>query len=144
MHAGKPTGRACLVCSPQLPSGRPLSRLTTLRALFASSRRRLLARVGRVFTRNTGATAASRISATRRSRASVRLRSWVRWRFAAMISTPSAVIRRPASTARRDRMAGVSAGECRASNRSCTAVATLLTFWPPGPAAAIKRSSSSD
>jgi hypothetical protein len=34
-------------------------------------------------------------------------------------------------------------GEPRASKRICTAVASLLTFWPPGPEARTKRSSIS-
>jgi hypothetical protein len=35
-------------------------------------------------------------------------------------------------------------GEHRASNRSCTALDTLLTFCPPGPEARTKDSSSSE
>ena len=35
-------------------------------------------------------------------------------------------------------------GDCRTSNRSCTAVESLLTFCPPGPDERTKLSSSSD
>src|SRR5688500_1123015 len=60
-----------------------------------------------------------------------------------MTSTPSRVARRPASRRRR---AATSAGRPaapRTSKRSCTAVSTLLTFWPPGPDARRKLTSSS-
>src|SRR5262249_41522376 len=51
--------------------------------------------------------------------------------------------RLPASATRRARTSSGSV-EARMSNRSSTAVATLLTFWPPGPDARTNRSSSSD
>ena len=38
------------------------------------------------------------------------------------------------------RTASGSDGECAASNRSCTALATLLTFCPPGPEERMKLS----
>lgn len=77
------------------------------------------------------------------SRASRRLRSWVRCRLAMMTITPSRVSRRPAKSARRALTASGNVGECLASKRSCTDVATLLTFCPPGPDAHTKLSSIS-
>src|SRR4029079_15056963 len=50
----------------------------------------------------------------------------------------------PASARRRWRTSSVREGEPSTSNRSCTAVATLLTFCPPGPDARTKRSSTSE
>ena len=78
-----------------------------------------------------------------RSRASSRLRIWLRKRLAVMTITPSLVMRLPASRASRARTASVSEGDRRASNLSCTAVETLLTFCPPGPEARRNTSSSS-
>ena len=75
----------------------------------------------------------------RRSSASARFRSCVRKRSAKITTTPSLVSRAPASLSSRVRTASGSEGERRASKRSCTAVATLLTFCPPGPEARTKR-----
>ena len=66
-------------------------------ALLALERRSFEALVGLVARRGIGRTAASWISATSRSSASARLRSWVRWFCAMMTSTPSLVSRLPAS-----------------------------------------------
>jgi hypothetical protein len=96
-------------------------------------RRCLEALVGLVARRGTGRTAACRIRSISRSSASARLRSWVRWFWAISTRTPSLVMRRPASRISRSATSLGSEGECRTSNRSCTAVDTLLTFWPPGP-----------
>src|SRR4051794_9337575 len=60
-----------------------------------------------------------------------------------MTRTPSLVMRRPASVARRIRIGAERAGERAASKRSWTALATLLTFCPPGPPARMKLSSIS-
>src|ERR1700681_2091633 len=60
-----------------------------------------------------------------------------------MTRTPSRVSRRPAIRSSRMRTSAESEGERRTSKRSCTAVESLLTFWPPGPEARTKRSSSS-
>src|SRR5258708_40137071 len=46
---------------------------------------------------------------------------------------PSSVSRRPASARRRDFTGSGSTAVPARSKRSCTADATLLTFWPPGP-----------
>jgi hypothetical protein len=64
---------------------------------FASSLRFFDARVGRVGRRGFGRSVAWRISSTRRSTASSRLRSWVRNRWAVMMRTPSFVSRFPAN-----------------------------------------------
>jgi Hydantoinase/oxoprolinase N-terminal region len=85
--------------------------------------------------------AARRISATRRSSASWRLRSWVRKRRAVITMTPSWVRRRPARRAARSRTCGGKVAARARSRRNCTAVASLLTFCPPGPEARIKLSS---
>src|SRR5262249_18905797 len=106
-------------------------------------RRSREALVGLVGRRGTGATAAWRMSSISRSRASWRLRSWVRWRCAVMTSTPSRVRRLPAKRSSRVRTSSVSDSECRTSKRICTALASLLTFCPPGPEARMKLSSSS-
>ena len=60
-----------------------------------------------------------------------------------MINTPSSVSRRPASPTSRSRTRSGSDGERKTSKRSSTAVATLLTFCPPGPEARMKVSTSS-
>src|SRR6516164_9215877 len=66
------------------------------RRFFDSSRRSRAPAVGLVARRGTGVTAARRIKSTRRSRASWRLRAWVRWRWASITSTPSRVSLLPA------------------------------------------------
>jgi len=63
----------------------------------------------------------------------------VRYLRAVRTISPLAVIRLPASAFSRWNTAGGSRS-ANTSNRSCTAVATLLTFWPPGPEAAMKLS----
>src|SRR5215472_6264159 len=60
-----------------------------------------------------------------------------------MSSAPSAVMRRPARAERRAFTSGLSATLPARSKRSCTAVATLLTFWPPGPEARTKETDTS-
>src|SRR5665213_3829807 len=57
-----------------------------------------------------------------------------------MSRAPSCVTRRPASLRRRCFAASFSTVVAARSKRSCTAVATLLTFWPPGPEARMKAS----
>ena len=64
----------------------------------------------------------------------------VRNRRASIISMPSSVIRLPASEMRRFRTSSGRERELATSKRSCTAVATLLTFCPPGPEARTKYS----
>ena len=114
---------------------------TPPRRTLASTRRFWEALVGLVFLRGGGGgLAASRISSSRRSSASARLRSWVRKLIAVRTSTPSWVSLRPASRISRTATSLGSEGERRTSKRSSTAVETLLTFWPPGPAARMNRS----
>src|SRR5690606_24636413 len=55
--------------------------------------------------------------------------------------SPFAVMRVPASCLRRWNTGGARR-RAKTSSRSCTAVATLLTFCPPGPEAAMKLSSA--
>src|SRR5688572_29925629 len=99
-------------------------------------------RLTRLLARFLGSTSACSISSARRARASSRFISWVRKRRAAMTISPFAVIRLPASALSRWNTAG-SRRSANTSSRSCTAVATLLTFCPPGPEAAMKLSSTS-
>src|ERR1700745_3366189 len=61
-----------------------------------------------------------------------------------MSSAPSAVTRRPASAVRRALTSALSAALPSRSKRSCTAVETLLTFWPPGPEERTKVTVSSE
>jgi hypothetical protein len=121
------------------------SLLTDRRSFFVSplwrfdSRRRFLeARVGFVLRRGLGFTAALRINSERRAIASLRLRSWLAYRRASIMSIPAAVILRPASLFRRARTALVRVSHAAASKRSWTAGATLFTFCPPGPEARTK------
>ena len=113
------------------------------RCFLPSMRRSREARVGLVGRRGRGGIAARRMRSMRRSSASCRLRAWVRWRCAMMTRTPSRVSRAPASRSSRARTSSRSDGDPRTSKRSCTAVASLLTFWPPGPEARTKLSSIS-
>jgi hypothetical protein len=73
------------------------------------------------------------IRAARRSRPSLRFRSCDLKRFAFIISMPLALMRFLASCSNRDRTFSGKDVECLTSKRSCTAVAALLTCWPPGP-----------
>src|SRR5712671_215730 len=109
----------------------------SLRRFLPSSRRCFDPKVGLVARRGTGRTMASRNSSSRRSMASARLRSWVRKRWAWITITPSLVMRWPASRTSR---AAASSGSViwRVSKRSWAAVASLLTFCPPGPEARTK------
>jgi hypothetical protein len=81
-------------------------------------------------------------SATSRARAASRFSIWVRYSRLSMISTPSVVIRLPARVVSRS-FTAVGKDEAPTSKRSSTAVATLLTFCPPGPDARMNRSSIS-
>ena len=92
------------------------------------------AAVGRVGTRFTGGSSARRISRISVSIAAARLRSCVRWRCAVITSSPVWVRRFPASRARRVHTSSGNPDAAR-TRRSCTALATLLTFCPPGPEA---------
>src|SRR5215211_4127827 len=104
---------------------------------FSFNRCSLDARVGFVFVRAFGGISALRTASTNRWIASWRFCSWVRNRFASINRTPSLLMRLPASWTRRA-LTSSGSEEARTSNRNCTAVATLLTFCPPGPEARIK------
>jgi hypothetical protein len=112
--------------------------LIRLRRRLASNRRTTDDLVGAVGRRFSGFSAARRTSSRSRSRASSRLRSCVLKRRASMTTTPSEVRRRPASRRSLSLTSSGSEGDRRASKRSWTAVATLLTFCPPGPDARTK------
>src|SRR4051812_19117921 len=112
------------------------------RAFFESRRRSFAALPGFVLRRFFGRCAASCISATSLARAASRFMAWVRCSRLSISSTPSLVMRLPASAISRSFMSYGSA-EARTSNRSSTAVETLSTFCPPGPDARTNRSSSS-
>jgi hypothetical protein len=103
------------------------------RRFFLSIRRSRAAAGGLVARRFRGGCAACRIMSKRRASASSRLRACARWRWAVMTMMPSRVRREPAKRWSRSRTSAGNDGERRASNRSCTALATLLTFCPPGP-----------
>jgi glyoxylase-like metal-dependent hydrolase (beta-lactamase superfamily II) len=111
----------------------PLNALTAPRRVFSSTRRTWEARVGRVARRRFGRTCAFMSKSVSRARASSRLRGWLAKLWAKMTITPSWVARAPASLTSRIATSFGRLGEPRASNRSSTALATLLTFWPPGP-----------
>ena len=119
------------------------TRFVSLRSCFPSRRRSLDPAVGRVFLRGLTGAAAFSSHWTRRSLASWRFRSRVRKRLASMTSTPSPVTRFPASRISRSRTPSGRDRELRTSKRSWTAVATLLTFCPPGPEERMNRSSMS-
>src|SRR5207302_11026856 len=114
---------------------RPRSFLEEDRCDFAVSRRTLEPSVGRLGRRVFGTTCALAISSFSRARASARLASCVRCTRDVTINTPSCVARLPANARRRCRTSAGSERDCPTSNRSWTAVETLLTFWPPGPEA---------
>src|SRR6266851_2990900 len=89
--------------------------------------------VGRVFLRIFGSIIAARIMASRRSSAARRFCSWLRSLMDLNRMLPSSMSFWPAS--RRRRFLTVTGREvfCGSRKRSCAALATLLTFWPPGP-----------
>ena len=97
---------------------------------------------GFVFLRGFGFTAAFRSSSTNLCIASSRFFSCVRNFLASMTSMPSFVTRFPAIDTNRF-FTSSGKGAARTSNRSWTAVATLLTFCPPGPEARTNSSCSS-
>jgi len=101
--------------------------------LLAFSRRSLEARLGRVFFRFLGATAASASSSRSFSRQSSTLRDWSRYRWLLITSSPSVVIRRRFFCMNRWRTASGRLGESATGQRSVALVFTLFTFWPPGP-----------
>jgi hypothetical protein len=72
------------------------------------------------------------------SRTSSRFRSWERNRAEKRTTTPSLVSFEPKTRPALALIRSLSEGELRRSKRSSTAVATLLTFWPPGPEARTK------
>ncbi len=118
-------------------------RLTSLRLRLVSRRRNTAACVGLVFFRGLGGRLACWMSRTKRCTAACRLRSCERYWRASMVSIPPELKRLPASLASLSFTFGSKLGDLLTSKRSWTAVATLLTFWPPGPGARTKASSIS-
>ena len=125
------------------PAGRCRRRLTTPCRRLVSRRLTFDPRVGLVFVRGFGFSAARRTSSTSRPTASWRFATWVRCRLAWMMSTPSSVMRFRARDIRRCRTSSGREGEWATSKRSWTAVDTLFTFWPPGPEERMNSSSNS-
>lgn len=114
------------------------------RLALAFNLRSMEPRVGFVLRRGGGGGLhASCNSSERRFRASSRFRSWERCLLASNTITPSLLMRRPAIFFARAFICGGTDGEFNRSNLSCTLVATLLTFWPPGPAEWMNCSTSS-
>src|SRR3546814_9520986 len=111
-----------------------------LRLFWASTRRALAARLGLVGRRLIGRSCALASRSTSRARASARLASCVRKRRAVIKRSPAPVIRLPASVFNRRYTSG-SRPRRNTSTRNWHAVATLLTFCPPGPVEARNRSS---
>jgi len=124
------------------PRTRPRPALTRALRTFAARRRSRAPCVGRVLFRDFGLAAARRTSSTRRSLAAARFCACVRCSRLSIKSTPPEVILLPASAINRA-LTSSSSGDAPTSNRSSTAVATLLTFCPPGPDERTNRSSSS-
>jgi hypothetical protein len=114
--------------------------LTRARCALVRRRRRFEAAVGLVAMRGTGGSAARWINRISISSAACRFRSCVRKRCAVNSTSPRSVTRLPAN-ARSRSCTACGSPDTAGSNRSCTAVATLLTFCPPGPEARTKFSS---
>src|SRR5271157_1872701 len=106
-------------------------------------RRARAARLGLVFMRAFGVSAAAAIKRSSLASASRRFCSCERCVCAKMTSTPSLVSLAPARRLRRRFRASSREAERATSNRSCAAVSTLLTFCPPGPLARAKEKASS-
>lgn len=119
------------------------SDLTLPRFFLPSTRRRLLARVGRVATLRFGRSSDANISLARRARARSRFRDWLLVSSQWIRMAPSLVHLRPESCLSLFLEWAGRFGERSASNRSSTAVETLLTFCPPGPEARVNCSLNS-
>jgi hypothetical protein len=110
------------------------------RSFFEMSLSSRAATRGFVGRRFFGGVAARLTSATSRACAASRFCGWERWTRLSTTSTPSVVTCLPASAISRSFTSG-GRDNLPISTRNSTAVATLLTFWPPGPDARTKRSS---
>src|SRR5918999_1061316 len=122
---------------PDHASGGRRSRFVSARRCFASRRRSRAACVGFVGTRRRSTFRAARSCSTRRSRASSRLRHWLRSSCATARRTG------PAFAMTRRFCTGVSAAEASTSNTASTRVSAVLACCPPGPLEREKRSSTS-
>ena len=88
-----------------------------------------------VRTRRRGVMRAARMRSAIRARASSRLRAWLRVAWLVITSRPSASSRLAQSLSSRERAASVRPSTAARSTRRSILVATLFTFWPPGPEA---------
>ena len=118
-------------------------RLMAPLCFFDRSRRNFEAAVARVGRRAFGSSRARLSSAENRPMASFLFRSCVRYRPAWRIRMPPAVTRLPPGLIKRAFVGRSRAVDARISKRSCTAVATLLTFCPPGPDACTRSRTTS-
>lgn len=109
-------------------------RFTTERTALALRRLSFEARVGRVARRTFGTTAAASSIAFRRIFANRRFAPCVRSVCDRRISSPSAVSLAAKSAVNRS-VIRCGRPARKSANRSCTALATLFTFCPPGPVA---------
>lgn len=114
------------------------------RCALSANRRRFEPLVGRLGRRILGTMAARASNSSSRARTPARFASCVRCSRAVRIKIPSCVTRFPAKTLIRRRTSSGNDGDRIKSNRSSTAVETLLTFCPPGPEARTKESAISE
>ena len=103
------------------------------RFLFSVSRRSFDARLGFVFFRTTGGFATESIICRSFSRQSSTFRDWSRYRWLDITNSPPLVIRRRYFVLKRPLTSSGKLGEAAIPHRNCAFVATLFTFWPPGP-----------
>src|SRR5439155_818498 len=124
--------------------GRARCRLPSLRARLAPSRCSRGEAVGRVAVRWRGRTSAAAINARTLSRASSRFRAWLRVTWLVTTRRPSASSRWRARVRSRSRAGSGKPSIASSSTRRSIFVATLFTFWPPGPEARTARTVSAD
>jgi hypothetical protein len=118
--------------------------LTSVRRFFASKRRSLAPRLGRVGRRDGGGgRRASATTAASRARAAFRLRNCSRCSDAAIVRTPSTTrpLRRSSS---RSRWSGERTAEPATSHTSSARESAVFTPCPPGPDDRENRQDSSD
>src|SRR6266511_6229288 len=118
-------------------------RLVAARCRLASTRRAATAALGLVGLRLRGTATASPSRAAKRSIASRRLASWLRWVWATTRRRPAESSREARRRRARALASGGNDGEPARSKRSSTRESVVLTPWPPGPEARLARNSSS-
>src|SRR6185437_13237076 len=117
--------------STQSDAGWRRSFLIRPRRVLASVRRALLARLGLVASRGLRGLVAATSNSASRARASARFLACSRKRWAVMVMTPSLSSRESGNARSRVLTRSGRLGLLPTSKRSFTALATLLTFWPP-------------